>query len=114
MPINANHEVGPTMAATQNGRINSITLKCDRPASGGLNEATFWIAFDNVQKNSALHTIFQAADVRGIGCSDVAAVPPLSPATRSQTYQITCRARVAGVEYWDLNPQTPFINTTRQ
>jgi hypothetical protein len=43
-PINANNEFGLIMIATRNGRINSITFQCDRAASGGVNEATLWIA----------------------------------------------------------------------
>ena len=60
------------MAATKNRRIHGVTLKCDRAVSGGgVYEAPFRVAFDNVQKNSALHALAsKEANIRGAGCLD--------------------------------------------
>jgi hypothetical protein len=110
-PINANNEIGLTVAATQDGRINSINLKCDSVVSGGINEAPFWIAFDNVQKNSALHVIFLRRRSRLFRRRRGSSADPRDTIGGVADHlQSACGwSRVLG-----LNPQTPFINATRQ
>jgi len=106
-PINAYNEFSVTVPATENRRINGVTLKCDRVVSWGLYEAPLWVASDNAQENSTLHAILPRSQYPW---SRLSRLSRITGGTADRPAERVWPA----VGPWDLHSANPFENSTCQ